>query len=121
MIVEIDEQKAIERIEKIARFLVERNMAVPAIMGIESVKPLNFLGSQVLYFVAPFAELIFNASEYQEFAALIERDEYVELLLKRLEHLDNEMHHEERQRARMLRKRRLNRFKRSLGRFFGKK
>ena len=121
MIVEISEQEAIERIEKIAKFLVERNMAAPAIMGIESVKPLNFLGSQVMYFIAPFAELIFNAKEYQQFAALIERDEYVELLLKRIEQLDVELHHEARQKARMLRKRRWNQWKRSVARFFGKK
>ena len=121
MIVDIDEQTAVKRIEKIAKFLAERNMAAPAIMGIESLKPLNFIGSQLMYLIAPFAELIFNEKEYQELAALLERDEYVELLLKRIEQLDVEMHHEERQRARMLRRRRWNSFKRSVGRVFGKK
>ncbi len=115
MILEINEQQATERIERIARFLVERHMAPAAIMAIESLKPLNFLGSQVMYFIAPFAEIIFNPKEYEELAALIEKDEYVELLLRRIEQLDSELHHDEREKARLLRRRRMNRIRRFFG------
>ncbi|MEA1972434.1 MAG: hypothetical protein U9N34_03950 [Candidatus Cloacimonadota bacterium] len=106
MIVEIEREKAIEKIEKMARYIVERRMAAPALMTIESLKPLNFLGNQVLVFLAPFAELIFNSKEYQEFAALIEQDEYIEILLNRIDELDEEMHGEERLKKRILKKRR---------------
>ena len=84
MIVEITPERAIEIVEKISRFIVNRKMAAPAIMTIESLRPLHNIGSQLLYFVAPFAEVIFNAKEYEEFAALLEKDEYVKLLLKRM-------------------------------------
>ncbi len=120
MIVEISQEEANELTDRIAKFLVERKMAAPAIMGIESLKPLNFLGSQVMYFVGPFAELIFNADEYQRFAALIEKDEYIEMLLKKIERLDHEMYWEEREQARVMRKRRMNRIKKFFKKIFSK-
>ncbi len=120
MIIEISQERANELTDRIAKFLVERKMAAPAIMGIESLKPLNFLGSQILYFLAPFAELIFNAKEYQEFAALVERDEYIEILLKKIERLDHEMHWEEREKNRLMRKRRMNKIKQFCKKLFRK-
>ena len=59
MIVEIKEERALELIEKISKYIVERKMASPAILAIESLRPLNFIASQVMYFFSPFAEIIF--------------------------------------------------------------
>jgi hypothetical protein len=115
MIVEITPERAIEIVEKVSRFIVERKMAAPAIMTIESLRPLHNIGSQLLYFVAPFAEVIFNAKEYEEFAALLEKDEYVKLLLKRIDELDEEIYRDERAKKRILRKRRINKIKRFFG------
>lgn len=114
MIVEIKPERAREIIEKISKFIVRRKMAAPAILAIESLRPLNFIGSQILYFLAPFAEVIFNAKEYQEFAALIEKDKYVKLLLKRIDELDEEMYAEIRAQKKKLRKRKINRLLRFL-------
>ncbi|HHE38550.1 MAG TPA: hypothetical protein ENL20_08265 [Candidatus Cloacimonetes bacterium] len=115
MIVEISEERAIEMVEKISQFIVKKRMAAPALMTIESLRPLNFIGSQLLYFLAPFAEVIFNAKEYQEFAALLEKDEYIKLMLKRIDEIDEEMYREEREKKKILRKRRINKIKRILG------
>ncbi len=115
MIVEISEERAIEIVEKISQFIVKKRMAAPALMTIESLRPLNFIGSQLLYFLAPFAEVIFNAKEYQEFAALLEKDEYIKLMLKRIDELDEEMYREEREKKKILRKRRMNKVKQLLG------
>lgn len=111
MQVEIKPEKAIELIEKIAKFIAERKMAPAAIMAIESLRPLNFIASQVLYFIAPFAEVIFNPKEYEEFAAMLEDDDYIKLLLKRIDELDTELHLEERKYKRKLRRRRINKIK----------
>jgi len=115
MIVEINEERAIEIVEKISRYIVKKRMAAPALMTIESLRPLNFIGSQLLYFLAPFAEVIFNAKEYQEFAALLEKDEYIKLLLKRIDELDEKMYREEREKKKILRKRRINKAKEIFG------
>ena len=37
-------------LDKLARKVVARRMAVPAILFLESTKPLNFIASQVLVF-----------------------------------------------------------------------
>lgn len=114
-IIEIKPEKAAELVDRIARFIVERRMAAAAIMSIESLRPLHNIGSQLLYFLAPFAEVFFNAREYQEFAALLQNDEYVSLLVKRLDELDTEMYTEERAKKRVLRKRRNNKIKQFFG------
>ena len=40
--------------ERLARRIVARGLATPAIFALESMKPLSFLGSQFLVFVQPF-------------------------------------------------------------------
>jgi hypothetical protein len=115
MVVEINRERALEIIDKIAKFIVIRKMAAPAIMLIESLRPLNFIGSQLLYFFAPFAEIIFNPKEYQEFAALLENREYVKILIDRIDEIDHEMYREERKHKKLLRKRRINKIKKFLG------
>ena len=49
-----EEEQAI--LKKVATKVVERRMAVPAIVFLESVKPLNFIGSQVLIFFEPIIQ-----------------------------------------------------------------
>ena len=115
MIVEISDERAHEIVEKVARFIAERRMASAAIMTIESLRPLHNVGSQIMYFLAPFAELIFKPKEYQEFAALLEKDANIKLLLKRIDELDVEIHREEREKSRLLRKRRNNKIKQFFG------
>ncbi len=106
IILEIDRERAIELIEKYARFIVERRMGPAAILAIESFRPLNFIGSQILYAVSPFAEIFFDPKEYQEIAILLENREYIQLLIKRIDELDDEFHREERDKRHIVAKRR---------------
>jgi len=87
-ITDVSEKDAHKILDKVADFIVKRRMASPALMFIESVRPLNFIASQLLYFLAPFAELIFNPTEYQQFAALLEDNKNVEYLLDKIDELD---------------------------------
>ena len=64
-----------------------------------------------MHFLAPFAEIIFNPKEYQEFAALLENEEYVRLLIKRIDEMDVDMYREERKDKKMKRQRRNNKIK----------
>jgi|SRR5690554_1198089 len=106
IILEIDRDRAVELIEKYARYIVERRMGPAAILAIESLRPLNFIGSQVLHAVSPFAEVFFDPKEYQEMAALLESREYVQLLIKRIDELDDELHSDERKKKSLIAKRR---------------
>ncbi|MGH9429682.1 MAG: hypothetical protein ACRD2L_25635 [Terriglobia bacterium] len=68
-------------LEKIATLVVKRGMAVPAVLFLESVGPLNFLGSQVLHGLRPFLELVCNATEMERLATVLEQRESVSHLI----------------------------------------
>jgi len=60
-------------LQRIADAVVQRRMAAPAIVFLESLGPMSFLGSQALHFFAPIIELAFSAQEVSQVAALLER------------------------------------------------
>ncbi|MBI3872922.1 MAG: hypothetical protein HY304_07605 [candidate division Zixibacteria bacterium] len=74
---------------KLAAKVIQWKMTVPAILFLESVKPLNYLGAQAMVFFEPFATTIFNGREYDTFRVMIERRENVERLLQKIEELDS--------------------------------
>jgi hypothetical protein len=65
---------------RIARKVVERDMTVPAIMLLETVKPLSFLGSQALVFLNPIVSLIVSSEDYYRFVRLLDDRENIEKL-----------------------------------------
>src|SRR5574341_1926103 len=79
-----------EILNKIAFKVVQWRMTVPAILFLESVKPLNYIGSQMLVFFEPFVQAFFTVKDYNEFVRMMEERENVERLLQRIEKLDGE-------------------------------
>ncbi|MDE0555178.1 MAG: hypothetical protein OXI24_13230 [Candidatus Poribacteria bacterium] len=77
------EQRAL--LEKVATWIVRRGLTTPAILFLETSKPLNFLGSQLLIGFSPFIQAIFKGDEYQKFALILEKDANVELLIELIE------------------------------------
>ena len=77
------EQRAL--LEKVATWIVRRGLTTPAILFLETGKPLNFLGSQLLIGFSPFIQAIFKGDEYQKFALVLEKDANVELLIELIE------------------------------------
>ena len=83
-------------LDRVAEAVVRHRMTVPAILLLESVKPLSFLGSQSLYFFEPMVRAFFSVPDYDRVAALLERRESVEWLLVRIEAKDDEARRNER-------------------------
>lgn len=81
-----EEERAL--LDKVAKKVVEWKMAVPAIMTLESVKPLNFIGAQAMIFFEPIVQTLLNLKDYDTFRGMLERRESVEALLLRIEHFD---------------------------------
>lgn len=79
-----------ELIRKVANKLVSMRLTVPAIFLLESSKPLAFLGGQLLVFLEPFIQTLFNFRQYQRFAFLMENRENWERLLRKIEDLEEE-------------------------------
>jgi len=75
---------------KIARKVVHWRMSVPAILFLESVKPLNYVGSQMMAFFEPFVQTLFNWKDYEEFRRMMEDRQTIERLIQKIEQLDSE-------------------------------
>ncbi len=73
-------QEELALLEKVAAGIVHRGMADPAVLFLESLGPLNFLGSQVLHGLAPFLELVCDPTELERLASILERRESIERL-----------------------------------------
>jgi len=72
-------------LDKVAGFVVKRRMETPAILFLESMHPLNFIGSQVMVFLQPILTSFFSIREYERLAAVLERRESIGLLIERIE------------------------------------
>lgn len=75
-------------LDKIARKAVDKGWSVPAILFLESVKPLNFLGSQTMVFFEPIVQTLFSFRDYTTFREALEKRESIEILLLRIEEYD---------------------------------
>lgn len=81
-----EEEEAV--LEKLARKTVEKRMTVPAIMFLESVKPLNYIGSQAMVFFEPIVQTIFNFKDYNTLRLALEKRETLEILIRKIEAYD---------------------------------
>ena len=86
-----DEQELMDRL---AKWVVKRGLTLPAILTLESVKPLNWIGSQTMIFFDPFFSSIFTAKttlkDYETFQHMMEKRQNVENLLLTIEKFDAE-------------------------------
>ncbi|MFH1687514.1 MAG: hypothetical protein ABIE70_08340 [bacterium] len=71
--------------EKLAKKVVEWRMTAPAIMFLESVKPLNYIGSQTMVFFEPIIQSVFNFKDYETLRCALEKRETIEFLLQKIE------------------------------------
>ncbi|MBP7205813.1 MAG: hypothetical protein KBA54_04780 [Candidatus Cloacimonetes bacterium] len=105
-------------IEKVARFIVEKQMGSAGILLLESLHPLHGIASQAMYFILPFAEMVFDSQKYQQFALMIQDEGHFKRLIKRIDELDEELNRERREEARISRQRRKNKRKAFLNKIF---
>ena len=60
-------------LEKISRVVVRRQMGEPLIFTLESLGPMNFLGSQAFYFLEPFLGMVCSTREWETLAGVLEK------------------------------------------------
>lgn len=83
-----DEERLL--VGRLAEFIVGRRLTTPALMLLESGRPLNFVGSQLLAFMSPFVTLIFASDEYDRFVQLLEKRQSVDLLIETIERREHD-------------------------------
>ncbi len=79
-----DEEK--QFLDEMADRIVRRRMTSAALFFLESMKPLGWMGSQMMYFFRPFVQALWSDPKtWDRVAKLLERRGSIELLLRRLE------------------------------------
>lgn len=74
-----------ELIDKFGAKVCQYGLATPAILFLESSRPLNFLSSQGMLFFEPVIRGLFEWQAYSDFARMLERRGSVEALITGIE------------------------------------
>ena len=77
-------------LEDIAQRIIKFKLSTIAIVFLESMKPLSFVGSQLMIFAQPIFHTLFPITTYDEIAALLEERSNVERLIQKIEKLEEE-------------------------------
>lgn len=73
---------------RVVREVVARGMAQPALLFLESLRPLNGVGAQAMHFLQPFASVIVQPQAYERIAAFLERRGSIEWVCRAIEDAD---------------------------------
>jgi hypothetical protein len=74
-----------ELLERLARRIVELRLETPALLTLETGRPLSLLAGQAMIFFEPFVQALFRLPDYQRVAALVERRDALESLAQMIE------------------------------------
>jgi hypothetical protein len=83
-----DDDRAL--LERLARRVVELRLETPALLTLETARPLSVLAGQAMLFFEPFAQALFRLPDYRRLAALVERREAMEALAALIERAADE-------------------------------
>jgi hypothetical protein len=72
-------------LEKIAAAVVQRRLAGPALLLLESAGQMNFLGSQALHALTPILNLACDTRDLEQAAILLERRDAIPRLIALIE------------------------------------
>jgi hypothetical protein len=76
-----------EVVDRLCRQVVQRGLTTPALVFLESVRPLSYVTSQTLQFFAPVLSAVADAKACQDLADFLEHRGSVEYLCRRIEEL----------------------------------
>jgi len=83
-----EEQRA--TVERVSRFIVRFGLTVPAILTLETLHPLSFVGSQFMYLLSPAVTTFLSQGDWDSMARLLEHRGGMEYVLQTIERLDRE-------------------------------
>ncbi|MDG1477977.1 MAG: hypothetical protein P8R54_00230 [Myxococcota bacterium] len=83
-------EEAAAAVDRVARFVVRFGLTVPAILALESMRPISFVGSQFMHVLSPSVAAVLSASEWDAMAALLEDRRGLDYLIEHIEKLNTE-------------------------------
>lgn len=83
-----DEER--ELVERLSLLVVRRRLTAPALMALESARPLSFIGSQVLAFFGPVLTAAFSRQDTERLIQLLERRHSLDLVIDTIHRQEDE-------------------------------
>ena len=74
-----------ELLARLAEKIVARRMALPALLFLGSVRPLNSIGSQAMVFLRPLLSGLLNPANYDRMTEIMDRREGIGALMDAIE------------------------------------
>jgi hypothetical protein len=74
-----------QAVEKVARLTVRFGLTTPAILFLESMKPMSFVGSQAMLAFSPFVNVLASRAEWDALQSLLEDRRGIEVVIRRIE------------------------------------
>jgi len=75
----------LEALDKIAQAIADRQMATPVMMFLETVRPLNWVTSQLMLFLEPFTAWIFGFKQIIDLRRALEKRESISVLIDKID------------------------------------
>ena len=83
-------KKQILIVDKVCREVVKRHLTMPAILLLETFRPLNYIGSQVMHFFQPIISAVLPVDGYTDFTELLEQRGSVDYFCERIRDIEEE-------------------------------
>ncbi len=83
-------------VDRVCAEITRRHLTTPALIFLETFRPFNYLGSQVLHFLHPFASAVLSGEEYRNFTDFLERRGSIDYFCRRIEEMEEEYKKSER-------------------------
>jgi hypothetical protein len=82
-----------ENLKKLAERVARKKLIVPAVLFLESIRPLNFIAASAVHFANPITTLFLGGGwgTRERFAELLENRESVDYLIELLEKADRDL------------------------------
>lgn len=77
-------------LENLARAIKKRGLTTPAILFLESFKPMSFVGSQVMVFFRPIVSAITDTTTYEKYTEILSRRGSIDRFLEIIEKQESE-------------------------------
>ena len=74
-----------ELMARLAQKIVSRELSTPAVMFLQSVRPLSCISSQAMVFLRPFLTPLFNRADYDRVVAILDRRDGIAVLIDAIE------------------------------------
>ena len=81
-----ERQRAI--IERLCREIVRRRLTTPALIALETGRPLNLIGAQALHFLSPLISALTDTDGHRQLAEFLEHRGSVDFICRRIEEME---------------------------------